>query len=225
MIEKIGENTLIHHSVTSYGKNVVGSHCLVLEDVTLGYPTAEHLVDLRDHNRFVYEFDFFGTDIQDHAVIRSGTILYRNIRIGHHFRTGHKVLIRENATIGNHVMVGTSTVIDADVTIGSYVSIQSNVYISNGCVVEDNVFLGPNCALLNDKYPVRKGELTPPRICKGASVGGNVTILPGVVVGEGAMVGGGAVVTKDVPAGHLAVGNPAKFQKLDESLMIANKII
>jgi len=225
MFKKIGENTLIHHTVTSYGENFVGSHCLILEDVIMGHPTSEYLVALRDHHRFVYEFDYFGTKIQDHAIIRSGSTLYRNIRIGHHFRTGHKVLIRENANIGNHVMVGTSTVIDADVTIGSNVSIQSNVYISTGCVCEDNVFLGPNCTLLNDKYPIRKGKLEPPRICKGASVGGNVTILPGVVIGEGAMIGGGAVVTKAVPPWHLAIGNPARFQKLDNALMIKNKII
>lgn len=225
MIKKIGANTLIHHTVASYGENYVGSHCLILEEVIIGYPTAEYLVELRDYHRFVYEFDYFGTDIQNNAVIRSGSTLYRNIRIGHHFRTGHKVLIRENANIGNHVMVGTSTVIDADVTIGSYVSIQSNVYVSNGCVCEDNVFLGPNCALLNDKYPVRKEKLEPPRICKGASVGGNATILPGVVVGEGAMIGAGAVVTKNVPPWHLAIGNPAIFEKLDDSLIIENKII
>ena len=225
MFKKIGENTLIHHTVTSYGENFIGSHCLILENVILGFPTAEYLVELRDHNRFVYEFDYFGLDIQDNCVIRSDSVLYRNIKIGRNFRTGHKVLVRENADIGNHVMIGTSTVIDADVTIGSNVSIQSNVYISNGCVCEDNVFLGPNCALLNDKYPVRKGELEPPRICKGASVGGNATILPGVTVGAGAMVGAGAVVTKDVPPFQLAVGNPAKFSKLDDSLKVENKII
>ncbi len=225
MITKIGEYTLIHHTVTSYGLNIIGSRCLILEDVILGFPTAEYLVELRDHHRFVYEFEYLGTEIQDNCIIRSGSTLYRNTKIGHHFRTGHKVLIRENAIIGNHVMVGTSSVIDADVTIGSYVSIQSNVYISNGTICEDNVFLGPNCALLNEKYPVRKGELVPPRICKGASVGGNATILPGIVVGEGAMIGAGAVVTKDVPPWHLAVGNPARFSALDESLIKKNKII
>jgi acetyltransferase-like isoleucine patch superfamily enzyme len=225
MIKKIGANTLVHHTVSSYGENFIGSHCLILEDVVIGYPTAEYLLELRDHNRFVYEFDFFGTEIQDHAIIRSGSTIYRNTRIGHHFRTGHKVLIRENAGIGNHVMVGTGSVIDADVTIGSNVSIQSSVYISNGCVCEDKVFLGPNCSLLNDKYPVRRGNLESPRICEGASVGGNATILPGVVVGKGAMVAAGAVVTKNVPDWHLALGNPATFQRLDDSLMVENKII
>ena len=225
MFKKIGENTIIHHTVNNYGINSVGSHCLILEGVILGFPTAEYLVELRDHHRFVYEFDYIGTNIGNNAVIRSGSTLYRNVKIGHHFRTGHNVLIRENALIGNHVVVGSETVIDSDVEIGHKVSIQSRVYISNGCVCEDNVFLGPNCSLLNDKYPIRKGKIDPPRICRGASVGGNVSILPGVVVGEGAMIGAGAVVTTDVPPWHLAIGNPARFSKLDDSLITENKII
>ena len=224
MIKKIGENTLIHHSVANYGENTIGSHCLVLENTILGYPTAEYLVELRDHNRFVYEFDYMGVAIDNNSVVRAGATLYRNVKIGHHFRTGHNILIRENARIGNHVLVGSSTVIDADVTIGNNVCIQSKVYISNGCIIEDNVFLGPSCALLNDKYPIRKGELAPPTIKRGASVGGKVSILPGVTVGEGAMIAAGAVVTKDVPPWFLATGNPARFSELDSSLCTNNKI-
>jgi len=87
------------------------------------------------------------------------------------------------------------------------------------------VFLGPNVTLLNDKYPIRKGELEPCRIGRGASIGGNATILPGVSIGEGAMVGAGSVVTRDVPPWHLAMGNPARFTELDESLRVENKII
>jgi acetyltransferase-like isoleucine patch superfamily enzyme len=225
MIKEIGEDTLIHHSVTTYGVNYVGSQCLILEGVILGYPTVEYLIDLRDHHRFVYEFDYVGTSIDNNAVIRSGSTMYRNLKIGHHFRTGHGVLIRENTHIGNHVMIGSGTIIDADVTIGSNVCIQSRVYISNGCVCEDNVFLGPNCTLLNDRYPIRKGNLEPSRVRRGASLGGNVSVLPGVEIGEGAMVGAGAVVTKDVPPWHLAAGNPARFKKLDESLIVENRII
>jgi len=224
MIKEIGENTLVHHSVISYGENSVGSYCLILENVILGFPTVECLVELREHHRFVYEFDFFGVELSDHTIIRSDCTLYRDIRAGHHFRTGHRVLIRENSRIGNNVVVGSHSVLDASVKLGNNVCIQSHVCISSGCVCEDDVFLGPNSTLLNDKYPVRKGCIEPVRVCRGASLGGNVTILPGVVVGEGAMVGAGSVVTKDVPPWHLAVGNPARFSRLDESLITWNKL-
>ncbi len=224
MIHKIGENTLIHHSVTSYGRNSIGAHSLILDNVVLGFPTVEYLVELRDHHRFVYEFEFLGVTLGEHTILRSDCTLYRNIEADHHFRTGHRVLIRENTSIGHNVIVGSYSVLDADVRLGNNVSIQSHVCLSKGCVCEDDVFLGPNCVVLNDKYPVRKGTLQPVRICRGASVGGNVTILPGVVIGEGAMVGAGAVVTKDVPAWHLAVGNPARFSKLEDSLIVRNRL-
>jgi acetyltransferase-like isoleucine patch superfamily enzyme len=224
MVAEIGTNTLIHHSVTTYGVCKVGSHCLILENVILGYPTTEYLIQLRDHHRFVYDFEFLGVELADNTVLRSASTLYRNVKIGVNFRTGHGVMIRENARIGHHVMLGTASVVDADVTIGNYVSIQSQVYISNGCAIEDHVFLGPNCVLLNDKYPIRKGELKPVRICQGASIGGNATLLPGVTVGEGALVAAGTIVTKDVPPWHLAKGNPAQFSELDESLRTLNQI-
>lgn len=225
MIKQIGEDSLVHHSVVHYGECYIGSDCLILENVILGFPTVEHLMALRKKHKFLYEFDFFGVSIGDNCVIRSGSTLYRNTKIGRNFRTGHAVLIRENAQIGDYVTVGSGTVLDANVHLGSRVSIQSQAYISTGCQVEDEVFLGPNCVLLNDKYPIRKGELRPVLIRKGASLGGNVTILPGVTVGEGAMVGGGAVVTRDVPPWHLAVGNPARFEPLDETLAVTNNII
>jgi acetyltransferase-like isoleucine patch superfamily enzyme len=224
MFERIGENTVIHHTVMTYGACSVGAKSLILENVVLGYPTAKYLVDVRDHNRFIYEFDYQGTSLADNCIVRAGSTIYMNVQIGNNFRTGHNVLIREDTNIGEHVVVGTATVIDAEVSMGSFISIQSQVYISTGCIVEDNVFMGPNCVLLNDKYPIRKGGLTPARINKGASIGGNCTVLPGVTVGEGALVAAGTVVTKDVPPWHLAKGTPARFTELDDDLRKENKI-
>jgi acetyltransferase-like isoleucine patch superfamily enzyme len=83
------------------------------------------------------------------------------------------------------------------------------VTISNGCVLGDNVFIAPNSSLLNDKYP-KSTFMTPPTIKDGAAIGGGVTILPGVTVGEKAVVGGGSVVTKDVAPRTVVAGCPAK---------------
>jgi len=224
MIKQLGKSTLVHHSVVHYGECSVGDKCLILENVILGFPTTEHLVTLRDRHRFVSDFDFFGVSIGNKCVIRSGSTIYRNTVIGNDFRTGHNILVRENARIGDNVILGSGSVLDADVVMGSNVSVQSQVYVSTGCVVEDHVFMGPNCVLLNDKYPIRKGKLHPVHVCKGASIGGNVTLLPGIKVGEGALVGGGAVVTKDVPEWHLAIGNPAQFTPLDDTMRTLNDI-
>jgi acetyltransferase-like isoleucine patch superfamily enzyme len=153
-------------------------------------------------------------------------VIYRDVEIGNYVRTGHKVLIRERCRIGDHVLVGTNVVIDNDTVIGSRVSIQSMVYIPTGTIIEDRVFIGPNVVFTNDKFPIRiKAPLNAPRICRGASIGGNATILPGVVVGRGAMVAAGAVVTRDVPPWHLAIGAPARVSKLSSRLRRANQIV
>ncbi len=148
--------------------------------------------------------------IGDNAVIRSGTIIYRGVTIGKNFRSGHNVLIRENTVIGDDVLVGTNSVIDGNCRIGRSVRIQTNVYITRETVIEDGVFFGPYAVTLNDKYMRYGAELKGPVIKKGARIGGNSTILPGVEIGEGAVVGAGSVVTKDVAPGCVVAGNPAR---------------
>ncbi len=123
------------------------------------------------------------------------------------------------------MLIGTNSVIDGGTTIGDHVSIQSNVYIPTNTIIEDNVFLGPCASLANDKYPIRvKYDLKGPVLRKGASVGANATLLPGIEIGEGAMVAAGAVVTKDVPAWKLAIGSPARIKELPEALLTLNRI-
>ena len=99
-------------------------------------------------------------------------------------------------------------------TIGNNVTIKSGVQIWDGIELEDNVCIGANVSFTNDRYPRAKNpnwKLEKILICKGASVGAGSTILPGVTIGNGAMIGAGSVVTKDVPAGELWFGNPARF--------------
>jgi acetyltransferase-like isoleucine patch superfamily enzyme len=151
--------------------------------------------------------------IGENAMIRSGTVIYSGVEIGKNFRTGHNVLIRENTMIGNDVLAGTNSVIDGDCRIGNEVSIQTNVYITRYTVVEDGAFFGPCAVTLNDKYMKYGVDLKGPVIKKGAKIGANSTILPGIVIGENAVVGAGSVVTKDVKAGEVVVGSPARRLK------------
>jgi len=109
--------------------------------------------------------------------------------------------------------------------VGSNVSIQGNVYIPTNTTIEDNVFIGPCAVLANDKYPVRKKyDLKGPILRKGASIGANSTILPGIEIGEGAMVAAGALVTKDVQAWKLAIGTPAKIVEMPDDFKVLNII-
>lgn len=175
-------------------------------------------------NGSIYDFAIIGyppqgveagvlkTIIGDNAIIRSHTIVYAGTVIGNDFHTGHSALIREESIIGNFVSIGSGSILEHHVKIGNNVRLHSNVFVPEFSVLEDECWLGPNVVLTNALYPLSlqaKQTLVGPVIKKGAKVGANATILPGVVVGECALVGAGAVVTKDVAPYSVVVGNPA----------------
>jgi len=161
------------------------------------------------------------TIIGEGGLIRSHTVIYAGNRIGSGFQTGNKVNIRELNEIGNNVSVGTLSVIEHHVRIGNGVRIHTQAFIPEYTVIEDNAWIGPNVVITNAKYPLSPGvkeALEGPIIGRGAKIGANATILPGVSIGENALVGAGSVVTKDVPERAVVVGNPARVIKLLKDL-------
>jgi len=198
---------------------------MILDNVILGFPSTSLLLELRQVDLNLEHADYVGCSIDHNAIIRSDVVIYCNVTIGNDVRTGHRVLVREDTTIGHNVMIGSNTVIDNNCQIGNRVSIQSSVYIPTGSIIEDHVFMGPGATLTNDKRPIRTDEpLCSPTIRRGASLGANCIILPGVTVGEGAFVAAGALVTKDVPDWHMAIGAPAEFRPLPENMKTLNRI-
>jgi acetyltransferase-like isoleucine patch superfamily enzyme len=146
------------------------------------------------------------------ARLRSGTVLYDGTTIGHRLQTGHGVVIREGCEIGDDVSIWSNSVVDYGCRIGNRVKIHCNCYVAQYTELDDDVFLAPGVTIANDLYPgdERSAELmSGPRIGNGAQIGVNVTILPFVRIGPGALIGAGSVVTRDIPAGVVAFGNPA----------------
>ncbi len=153
------------------------------------------------------------TVIGAHSVIRSHTVIYCGNTIGERFQTGHGVLIREGNTIGDDVSVGSGSIVEHHVRIGHGVRLHSRVFIPEYSVLEDHCWVGPNVVLTNARYPASphtKDNLIGPHIEKRAKIGANATLLPGIRIGAGALVGSGAVVTRDVKPGDVVVGNPAR---------------
>ena len=146
--------------------------------------------------------------IHETAVIDEGCDIGTGTKIWHfsHLMTG--------CVVGGNCNIGQNVVISPSVVLGNNVKVQNNVSVYTGVTCEDDVFLGPSCVFTNVTNPrsavSRKDKYIPTKVCKGASIGANATIICGCIIGEYAMVGAGAVVTKDIPAFALVFGNPAR---------------
>lgn len=154
--------------------------------------------------------------IGDDAVIRSHTIIYAGNRIGNGFQSGHLVFLREENEIGDEVSIGTKSMIEHHVKIGDRVRIHSMVFIPEYSILEDDAWIGPNVVVTNAPYPRAKRTkefLKGATVRRGAKIGANTTLLPGVEIGEDALVGAGSVVVRDVPPASVVAGNPARVIK------------
>jgi acetyltransferase-like isoleucine patch superfamily enzyme len=177
----------------------LGEGAVIDEQVIVGYPPSRGKQEI--------------LTIGPEAHIRSGSIIYGGSLIGSMLETGHNVIIREENSIGDNLRIWNNSVIDYGCTIGNNVKIHNKVYVGQFTTIEDDVFLAPGVTLANDIHPGCPDShdcMQGPFIKKGAQIGINCSILPRVVIGERSVIGAGSVVTKDIPAGVVAFGNPAQ---------------
>jgi acetyltransferase-like isoleucine patch superfamily enzyme len=137
----------------------------------------------------------------------------QSMNVGSRTRVWQFVVILPAAVIGDDCNICSHCFIENDVVVGDRVTVKSGVQLWDGVRLEDDVFVGPNVTFTNDRMPrsrVYPGDFPRTIVRSGASIGGGATILPGIEIGEQAMVGAGAVVTRDVPARAIVAGNPAR---------------
>lgn len=150
-------------------------------------------------------------DVSPQTSIGPGTKIWQHVQV------------REGATLGANCILSKGVYVDSGVVIGSNVKIQNYVSIYYGVTIEDGVFCGPHCVFTNDKIPRAinpDGSLksatdwlvTPTLVRRGASIGANAVIVCGITIGQWALVGAGAVITKDVPDYGIVLGNPARLR-------------
>jgi acetyltransferase-like isoleucine patch superfamily enzyme len=154
------------------------------------------------------------------------TCIADDVQLGSDVKIGEFVNLY-GCAIGDNTKIGPFVEIQKNARVGRNCKIQSHTFICEGVTIEDDVFVGHNVCFINDKYPRSTNELgelqteadwavEPTIIKKGASIGSSCTILSNVTIGEGAIVGAGSVVTKDVPAKSIVAGNPAKIIRKTE---------
>lgn len=210
---------------------VVQEGVILGDDITLGEGVViESGAIIRDHVKIaagshigsqcilgehLQEYYKTGTDaaaplvIGPHALIRSGSILYGNSVIGDHFQTGHRVTIREKSRIGSHVSVGTLGDIQGNCRIGDYVRLHSNVHVGQLSNIENFVWIFPYTVLTNDPTPPSE-NFSGVHIKSFAVIATGALLMPGVEIGQDALVGAGTIVTKDVKDYAVVVGNPGR---------------
>ena len=141
--------------------------------------------------------------------IGTGLIIGENVQFGEKVTIWNYVVIGDDTRIGDGARIGSFCDIGKKVIIGKNCIIQAHVTISSECELGDNIFVGPNSSLLNDKFPHSKC-LTPSIIRDNVVIGGCVTILPSITVGENSVIAAGSVVTKNIPPETVVKGIPAE---------------
>jgi acetyltransferase-like isoleucine patch superfamily enzyme len=170
------------------------------------------------------------TVIGDGTIVSTGAIVFAGSRIGARVILGDQSCVRERVSVGDDVVIGRGSLVENDTTIGALTKIQADAYITAYSTLEEQVFIAPRVTTTNDNFMGRTERrhalIAGPTIRRGARVGGGAVLLPGVEIGEEAFVGAGAVVTRNVPAKMLVVGNPARVvrQVAEDELLDAGGI-
>jgi len=198
----------VHPSAIVYPGTVLGEGVKVLEGAVVGKQPSLSPRSTAKRDPLP------PAEIGDGTVVSTGAIVFAGTRVGARVIVGDQACVRERVDIGDDVVVGRGVLVENDTTIGALTKIQADAYITAYSTLEDNVFIAPRVITTNDNFmgrTERRHELIKgPTVRRGARVGGGAILCPGIVVGEEAFVGAGAVVTKDVAPRMLVVGNPAR---------------
>jgi acetyltransferase-like isoleucine patch superfamily enzyme len=156
-------------------------------------------------------------EIGDGTIVSTGAVVFAGAKIGARVILGDQSCVRERVVVGDDVVIGRGSLVENDTTIGAMTKIQAEAYITAYSTLEEHVFIAPCVVTTNDNFmgrtERRRQLIEGPTIRRGARIGGGAVLLPGVEIGEEAFVGAGAVVTKDVQARMVVVGNPARVMR------------
>ena len=198
---EIGAFTIVNAGVTIGNDSTVGAFC------ELGVPSTNSLLP--------------SLEIGSGSLIRSHSVFYSGSKFGERLTTGHRVTVRENTIAGNNLQIGTLSDIQGDCLIGNYVRFHSSVHVGKESRIEDYVWVYPYVVLTNDPHPpseVRLGVT----LKTYAVIATHSTVLPGVIVGSGALVGAHSLVTKDVVENTVVAGVPARYKCDASSILLSD---
>jgi acetyltransferase-like isoleucine patch superfamily enzyme len=208
----IGDNVTIGHNVVIRKETIIGEGCVIADNSVLGKEPFKASTSATTEKK-----DLPALVLGKYVTIGANCVIYRGAVLKDHVFVGDLASIREDVTIGEYTVIGRGVTVENKTTIGKYVKIETEAYITALSTIEDYCFIAPEVTFTNDNFlgrtEERKKYFKGPTIRKGARIGANATILPGIEIGEDALIGAGAVVTRNVPARKIYVGIPAKELK------------
>ena len=206
---QVADNVYIGHNVVIHEGTKIGRNVHIEDASILGRVPRSGASSRRKASQ-----ELPPLEVGDDCVIGTNAILYRGTTIGNHVLIGDLASIRERNIVGSRSIVGRLVMVEPNTRIGEHVVIMTGTHVTGDAVIENDVYMGSEISTTNEKdMGVGVGGYKGPYIKKGARIGSNATLLPGVVIGEGAVVAAGSVVTRDVPAYKVVMGVPAKVVK------------
>lgn len=207
---KIGDNVEIGHNVVIRKNVIVGDFCKILDGAILGKMPAKASMSATTG----VAGELPPLKLGKAVTVGAGCIIYSGAEISDSAFFGDLATVREDVTIGEGTIIGRGATVENKVTIGKKTKIESNAYITAFSTIEDYCFVAPCVAFSNDNFlgrtEERKKHFGGPILRKGARIGAGSVLLPGVEIGEDALVAAGSVVTKNVPPKMTVLGSPAK---------------
>lgn len=204
---------------------MIGDYCKIMDNVVLGKrPAKAKLSATTETGKEWKELHIGkGVTIGANSVIYTGSTLEDEVFIG------DLASVREEVTVGSKTIIGRGATIENQVSIGKMCKIETEAYITNYSTIGDYCFVAPCVCFTNDNYvgrtEKRKQFFKAPTLKTGARIGANATLLPGVVVGEDALVAAGSVVTKNVEPRIIVAGNPARYLRdVPEEQLLSNQV-
>jgi len=221
----IGDNVEIGHNVIIRSGVRVGQYSKIMDNVILGkVPSKASLSATTGDARQLPPLK-----LGKAVTVGAGCIIYKGSIIGDMVFFGDMASIREDVNIGEYTIIGRGVTVENKVNIGRKCKIETEAYITAMSTIEDYCFIAPEVTLTNDNFlgrtEERKKHFGGPTIKKGARIGANSTLLPGIEIGEDALVGAASVVTKDVKPRIIVIGTPARYvRKVPEEQLIENQV-
>ncbi len=206
---RIGRGSRLGHGVIVHDDTVVGQSVRIDDHAVLGKLPMKSLSSATTDEKPLAPLA-----VGDGCLIGTGVVLYRGCVLGRRVLVADLATVREDVTVGDRTIVGRGVTVENKCTIGRFVKLESESYITAYSTLEDRVFIAPGVTPSNDNFVGRTAErfkhFKGTTVKKGARVGVGAVLLPGVVIGEDALVAAGSVVTRDVPPRKIVLGSPAK---------------